>query len=165
MAKGIPTIRTIAWVSLIPQMLLVLLIIYIYHLFNLSEPILFGCLTYLIISYTLRTYVMSDFRKGMQLCKAHQFKDAIPFFEKNIKFLKDKRWLDKYRYILLLSSSKMTYREMSLCNIAFCYSQIGEAQHAKTYYENVAGEFPDNAIAIAALKMIKSFENPVSGNS
>lgn len=159
MDKGIPTIRSIAWFSLIPQMLVAGLIIYTYYLFNLSNAILLGSLTYLIISYSLRTYVMSDFSKGMQLCKAHQFKKAIPYFEKIIDFLKDKKWLDKYRYILLLSSSKMSYREMSLCNIAFCYSQIGEAQQAKKYYENIAHEFPDNTVAFAALKMISSFEN------
>ncbi len=162
MAKGVPTFRSIAWVSLIPQMLIVVLIIYIYSIFNFSETILFGCLTYLIISYSLRTYVMRDFRKGMKLCKTHQFKKAIPYFEKTIDFLKERKWLDKYRYILLLSSSKMSYREMSLCNIAFCYSQIGEAQQAKAYYENVLMEFPDNVIATAALKMITGFENLTS---
>jgi tetratricopeptide (TPR) repeat protein len=162
MAAGIPVNRSIAWIALIPQLLIVLLIIYIFSLLNLGEPTLLGGLTYLVISYVLRTYVVIDFRKGMQLCKTHKFKEAIPHFEKSISFFKEKKWLDKYRYVLLLSSSKMTYREMSLCNIAFCYSQTGEPQQAKLYYENILREFPGNAIATAALRMIRSFESPVS---
>ncbi|HEX3165740.1 MAG TPA: tetratricopeptide repeat protein, partial [Chitinophagaceae bacterium] len=76
----------------------------------------------------------------------------VDYFAKN-------NWVDKYRYLTLLSSSKMTYKEMGLCNIAFCYSQTGNGQKAKEYYEQALREFPENGLAIAALNMLKSVDN------
>ncbi|MEN9639008.1 MAG: hypothetical protein RLZZ262_876, partial [Bacteroidota bacterium] len=68
-------------------------------------------------------------------------------------------WVDKYRYLTLLSSSKMTYREMGLCNIAFCYGQIGQGAKARAFYEQVRTEYPDNGIALIALNLMSSVEH------
>lgn len=48
---------------------------------------------------------------------------------------------------------------MGLCNIAFCYSQIGNGQKAKDYYEQALKEFPENGLATAGLNIIKSVGN------
>ncbi|WP_169311414.1 tol-pal system YbgF family protein [Cellulophaga algicola] len=47
---------------------------------------------------------------------------------------------------------------MTLANIGFCYSQIGDGIQSKTYYERTLKEFPESELARAALKMIASVE-------
>ncbi len=95
----------------------------------------------------------------MKLVKQKYFLEAISYFEKSVDFFTRNQWIDKFRYLILLSSSKMTYREMGLCNIAFCYGQIGNEVTAKKYYEMVLDEFPNNGIALAVLKLINSVEH------
>lgn len=157
MASNIPTVRQIAWVSLIPHFLFMGLIIFVYNLLESKDPFLYGALTYLILSLGIRNLVAKDHRQGMKLVKQLQFETAISRFENSVAFFTKNYWIDKYRFLTLLSSSKMTYKEMGLCNIAFCYSQTGNGQKAKEYYEQTLKEFPENGIAIAGLKMINSF--------
>ena len=159
MASKIPTGGQVAWISLIPHIFFMGLIIFVYHKLELREPVLYGALTFLAIVFCLRTLLAKSHRQGMKHAKQLQFSDAIPFFEKSVDFFTRNQWIDKFRYITLLSSSKMTYKEMGLCNIAFCYSQIGNGAKAKEYYEITLKEFPDNGIAISLLKLINSVEH------
>jgi tetratricopeptide (TPR) repeat protein len=156
MKSNVPTVRQIAWVSMIPQLILMGLIIFVYYLLEFGDPFLYGVLTYLILSFGLRNLVAKDHRQGMKLVKQQQFTNAIPLFEKSVDFFTKNTWVDRYRFLTLLSSSKMTYKEMGLCNIAFCHSQIGNGQKAKEYYEQTLTEFPDNGLAKAGLNMINS---------
>ncbi len=55
-----------------------------------------------------------------------------------------------------MTPSAMSYREMALCNIAFCYSQIGKGEQALKYYQQAISEFPDCGLAEAAIRMIES---------
>ena len=158
MASKVPTVRQIAWISIIPQIFFMGFVILVYYKFELEEPILYGTLTYLVISLCLRNLIAKSHRQGMKHVKQQQFSDAIPFFEASVDFFTRNQWIDKFRFITLLSSSKMTYKEMGLCNIAFCYGQIGNGVKAKEYYEMTLREFPNNVMALTALKLISSVE-------
>lgn len=61
----------------------------------------------------------------------------------------------------MLSSSKMSYREMALANIGFCYGQIGNGEQSKVYYEKTLLEFPESGLAKSALKLITAAESNV----
>lgn len=52
----------------------------------------------------------------------------------------------------------MTYQEMALANIAFCYGQAGNGKKSIEYYTRTLKEFPNNGIAKASLKMLNSIE-------
>lgn len=158
MASKVPTVKQVAWISLIPQLMLMGLIIFVYHLIGFQNSFLLGACTYLILSLMLRNLIAADHRRGIRLVKQQQFEQAIPFFEKSVRFFTENKWIDTFRFLTLLSSSKMTYKEMALCNIAFCYSQTGNGQKAKEYYELTLKEFPNNGLATAGLKMIQSFQ-------
>jgi tetratricopeptide (TPR) repeat protein len=84
--------------------------------------------------------------------------EALPLFEKSVAYFSKNRWIDKYRFITLLSSSGLTYREMGLCNIAFCYSQTGNGLKAKEVYTQTLQEYPENGLANAGLNMLTSLE-------
>ncbi|KEY17906.1 tetratricopeptide repeat protein [Kaistella antarctica] len=159
MASHVPTIKQIAWISVVPQLILVGILVYLYFLFGSKEPLIFGALTYLILSFGLRNFVAKDHRQGMKLVNQKKYEEAIFFFRKSVEYFTRNSWIDKYRFLTLLSSSKLTYKEMGLCNIAFCYSQINNGQKAKEYYELTLKEFPKNGLAIAGLNMLNSTRN------
>lgn len=81
---------------------------------------------------------------------------AIDEYKKSYEFFQKYRWIDKYRALCLLSSSRISYSEMALANIAYCYGQIGEGTKSKEIYEQTLKEFPNSEIALAALKMYNS---------
>jgi len=131
MTSNVPTVRQVAWIYFIPQLFLMGILIYTYQLLDFGEPILPGASTYIILSFGLKNLFSKSHRQGMKLVKQYKFKDAIPYFESSLDYFDKNRWVDKYRFLTLLSSSKMTYKEMGLCNIAFCYSQTGNGLKAK----------------------------------
>ena len=165
MASSVPTVKQIAWISLVPQLILMGIIMFGYDLLGFEDPYFYGAMTYLILSITLRNIIATDHRKAIRLVKRNDFTNAIPLFEKSIAFFTKNSWVDKYRLLTLLSSSKMTYKEMALCNIAFCYSQTGNGQKAKDFYEQVIKEFPESGLAIAGLNMITSFQQAAQTGS
>jgi tetratricopeptide (TPR) repeat protein len=156
MASNPPVIKQVAWISLIPQIAFMLILIAVYNRFGFEDAGLYGALTYLSLSMGLRYFIPKNHREGIKLTKNNQFEKAISEYEKSYDFFTNNEWIDKYRYITLLSSSKMNYREMALCNIAFCYSQIGNGTKAIAFYKKTLEEFPENGLAHSALKMLNS---------
>jgi len=161
MPSNIPTTRKLSFLFLVPQLIIIGLLIYLYHLADFTEPFILGAITYSVLALTLRNLIAKNHRKGIRLIKENKFSEAIPCFEKSVAYFSEHTWVDKYQFITLLSASGHTYKEMGLCNIAFAYSQTGNGPKAKEYYEQVLAEFPGNGLAIAALNMIKSVENKI----
>jgi tetratricopeptide (TPR) repeat protein len=159
MNSKIPVVRQINWISIIPQLVIVGIIFIIWKLINVGDPFLSTLVTYLIISISLRFLLPRDHRHGMSLVKQEKFSEAIEYFEKSYDFFSRHNWIDKYRFVTLLSSSRMCYKEMALVNIAFCYGQIGNGLKSKEYYEKTFQEYPDNGIAKAGLNLINSVTN------
>ena len=164
MSSKVPTVKQTAWISLLPHLLIIVFLIGIYYLVNPENAILFGVFTYLILSFSLRRLVPKDHRNGIIKNNVSNFREAISDFEKSYFFFKKHEWVDKYRYITLLSSSKISYREMALNNIAFCYGQIGNVEKSKEYYLKTLNEFPESGMAKVALNFINSIENGKTSN-
>ena len=157
--QNIPVIRQTNWIAVIPQLIFMALLIAIFYLLKINEPVIWGCLTYLVLSYGSRKILAKDHNQGMKLTKEQKFNEAIKYYEQSAEFFKKNNWIDKYRFLTLFSASKMSYREMALNNIAFCYSQIGNGAKAKEYYEKTLTEYPNNTLAKTALKMLNSVQN------
>ena len=155
MSSNVSVVRQIAWLSLLPQFLFALLLIFLYHQLRFPDPPFYGLVSYLIISFSLRTFIPHSHNKGMKLVKKDNFAEAIPFFERSYVFFTKNNWVDKYRFITLLSSSAMTYREMSLTNIALCYAQLGDDSKAREYYQITLQEFPKSEIAKSGLNLLE----------
>lgn len=155
MSSGTPIIRQTAWISLIPQLFFLALIMLIWYLAGYENEFYFnGLLTYMVLSFGLRFIVPRSQRRGMILVRNGLYEEAIPFFEASYDFFKKYEWMDKFRYLVLLNSSRISYREMALVNMAFCYAQEGDGQTARAYYERTLQEFPGSKMATTALKMM-----------
>lgn len=153
MASTQPIIRQVRVISIIPQLLVMGLLILVFYLLGTQDPIIYGVFTYLFISVAIRQLIPKHHRKGIRLFKVGQYEKAIIEFQKSYDFFEKNIWIDRYRSIVLLSSSRISYQEMSLINIAFCYGQLGEGSKSKEFYERALIEFPESQMAKSALKM------------
>lgn len=145
--KTIPTEGAIAWISLVPQLLLMAIIFSVFYIFKVKEPLVFVGFTYLLLSFALKNIFLKNHNKGIVLTKERKDIEAIISFEKSAHFFSKYPWMDRYRYITLLSSSTYSYREMALINIAFCFVQVDEIEKAEETYQTVLREYPDNTLA------------------
>ncbi len=159
MSSNKPVVHQIAWISLIPNFILFILLVYLVG--RIVPPAIASYLIialYMFIILALRS-IPRNHRKGMKFFKAGQYAQAISEFQKSYDFFTRHAWIDKYRYIVLLSSSRISYTEMALLNTAFCYTQIGEGALAIEYYEKTLAQFPDSEMAKSALRMMQSLTN------
>ena len=158
MGSGRPVVRQIAWISLTPQVIIMLAFIVLADvIFGVSSPVSdVVILLYFLYPLAARQLVAHNHRRGIRFFKAGDYVHAIGEFEKSYDFFMKHRWIDKYRFVVLLSSSRISYTEMALLNIAFCYSQIGEGDRSEQYYEKTLEQFPDSGMAKAALQMMHS---------
>ncbi len=103
-----------------------------------------------------RMLIFRPHRQGMALVRRKRFKEAIPYFRKSLEFFDRRSWIDRYRSIVMMSLSALSYREMAILNMAYCYSQMGDSAQARKQYEECRRRFPDCEQAIAAIQMVDS---------
>ncbi|MCI0335430.1 MAG: tetratricopeptide repeat protein [Planctomycetes bacterium] len=149
-----PIVRQISWPNVAINLLVLFVFILVGWSLDPSNGVLFGAASYLICSYALRTLIPRDHRAAIAHCKRQQFAEAIPRFHNSLTFFERHPWLDRLRAITMLSASAMSYREMALVSLAFCYAQIGDGKKAREYYEQCLREFPDNGMAQASLRLM-----------
>ncbi len=154
-----------AWIYWIPQLIVMCLIILIWYQIRPSNAALFGSIIYFFIAISLKIVIPKSHRFGMRNIKTKKFKDAIAYFEKSIVFFDKYDWLDKYRFIFLLSASKMAYREMAYCNIAYCYVQLNKLKGALKFYEKALNEFPHSKLALEGIEALKQAKNKDQSSS
>lgn len=165
MSSKKPIVRQAAVISILIQYTLLMTVIFTLRNFmNADIAIGIVLLTYLIILILVRNLVARSHRKGIRYFKNSDYSVAIEEFKKSYLFFTKHKWIDKFRYITLLSSSRISYTEMALINIAFCYSQIGNAELSKQYYNEALTLFPDSEMAKSALNLISSVENGIKKN-
>ena len=160
MSSGKPIIRQVAWVSVIPRFILVmaLLLILSIYVYPFELAVIIALMAYIGISMLMRQFVPCNHRKGIMLYKKGDYAQAIKEYKKSYDFFCRHPWVDKYRYITLLSTNRISYTEMALANIAFCYAQSGNGELSKQYYNKVLELFPGSELAKSALNMISLFD-------
>lgn len=138
----------------IPQLIVIFLYSFIYTLLGFDNPIILAAVTYLLLSITLRIIIPIHHRRGLRFYKLEQYEEAIKHFQKSSDFFEKYQFFDRYRYILMLSGNNMSYLEMGLLNMAFCFEQIGNNQKAKELYIKTLSLFPHCQMAKDALKLM-----------
>ncbi|MEL6268739.1 MAG: hypothetical protein AAFR22_02930 [Chloroflexota bacterium] len=126
-----------------------------------TELLLAGIVSYGMV-YSLRRLlprmILRDHQRGIKQMQANHWKGALEAFEASVKFLRENRWLDQYRALTLLNSSKYSLLESDLNNIVACYLYMGDVQTAEAACKSVLNEFPQNPLAKASLHQIQAFK-------
>ena len=156
MASKQPIVKQIAWLSVVPQLLILSIFILLASLTGTQTPAVMGALAYFGMLMVLRRTFARYHREGISHFKAEEFDRALEMFKQSYEYFNQHRWFDDWRYITLLSSSRVSYREMAILNMAYCYGQLGNGGKAREYYQKTLEEFPESAMARAALNMLDS---------
>lgn len=154
-----PLVRPISWPKALINLAIAVSFAFVGWLLYPKLGIPIGIFTYTVLSYVLRAVLTSHHKRGIALCKQKQFTEAIPEFERSLAFFRHHAWLDDYSAITMLSFGGMSYREMSLVSLAFCYGQLGDGTKSRTMYEQCLKEFPESGMAEAALRLMDAAAN------
>jgi hypothetical protein len=151
---SVPVVRQISWPAVVPQLLALGVAITIARHFHPRDGAVIGVIGYLIYSAGSRRVLTSHHRAAIGFVRQNRFTEAIEEFQRSLLFFEKHRWIDRFRSVALMSPSAISYREMALANIAFCYSQIGDGAHARQWYAACLAEFPHSAMAAAGLRIM-----------
>ena len=165
MSSSVPTIQQFSWTGILLQLITIAILSLGFYFIGIGRnlegingiliSIICGAAVQLILWLIINNTYAKFHNHGMDLVKQEKYADAIPFFVKSYENFLEHAWVDKYRHIFA-HNSKMTYKEMDLNNIAFCYAQIGEKEKSIEYYKRLLSEYPNNGLAKAALNMIET---------
>ena len=163
MGTRTPIVCSISWPATILQLTVVATAIVVGSILDPRNGVILGAGAYLAYFFGPRYLISRHHRRGVALSKRQHFEDAIPEFRKSLDFFDSHPWIDRFRYIVLLSTSAICYREMAMVSMAFCYAQIGDGVRAREHYEACLVRFPESGMAVAAIRLMdaaKSADRP-----
>lgn len=160
MNDKVPIVRKSSWLSLIPQLLILFaLAVLSWQIFSPDDfwrGSVWGPVVYLLYSFGSKSILLQHHRRGIQFARLNRHDDAIREFESSYQFLTRHEWVDRFRFITMLDSSAVSYREMALCNIAYSYAQLGDYLPALQYYQRALEQFPESDQAKEGVRHIES---------
>ena len=144
MARKIPVIRNTNYFYFIPQIGILFFIIYILYYLDVSHFTILGLSLYFLLSIYLKVLIPKWHRKGIFYLKKGELEGAILAFQKSYQYFQKHNWIDQYRAFTLFSTSQLSYSEMALMNIIYCYEQLGDKKSAQKYLKILRQQFPNN---------------------
>lgn len=153
MAETIPVVRLSDPRLVLLQLALFGLLVAAWFLvFGADMATLFASgVTYLVYAYSMRWMFARHHRAGMAALRANDWPAAIEHFRRAAEDLRIRPWVDRYRGLVMMSTSAAPERELAIANIAFALLQQGDAATARDAYEQVLDEFPDSVLAQTVL--------------
>ena len=164
MRSKVPFVKKeIAWLSLIPRLLYLGLLCLAFYPLDKKNFFIYAIIVHSLITFGLRKWALpAVVHSSVALIKEGKFEEAIPYIKESIDYYDKHPWIDKYRFLLMVSSSKLCIMELLLCNLAYCHLQIGDVKIAKLTYEEVLRRYPENANARVQLQTINAVAtNPI----
>jgi tetratricopeptide (TPR) repeat protein len=160
MPQQMPVVRSLAWSQLIPQVAAIGALAVLGHIIiphaRVSSVGFGAAATYLVRCRLSRAAFLRDHYSGIAAYRAGRFADAIKHFEASRAFFLQHPRTDSFRSLLFGVTGPNPFRIVALCNMAYCYSQLGDGGRAVSLYEQALAEFPDCTLARASLNMLRS---------
>lgn len=141
-------IRQYNWRFLIPQFSILLLIGLFFYVLKIERYWLLSLAIYFLLSGYLKIVIPRLHRKGLYYLRKGEYEGAVYAFQKSYRYFSKHRWIDEYRAFTLFSISYLSYREMALMNIIYCYQQLGKNEDAKRLHKRLSAEFPQNSYSL-----------------
>ena len=142
-------------IALLPRLIFIALLCLLFYRVDERIFFVYAFFIYLLVSYGLKFLLIpgSTFT-GTRLLREDRYEEAIPYIDKDIAYFTERSWIDRYRFLLMISSSSRTYREICLSNKAWCLLQTGKVKESKALYESILSEYPDDSVARTQLNTI-----------
>lgn len=132
------------WFLIIPQMAIFGILALFLRFLEVPRYVLLALSLYLLLSGYLKIMIPKWHRKGLFYLRKGELEGAIFAFEKSYNFFSKNLWIDEYRAFTLFSISRLSYREMALINIIYCYQSMNKPKEAEKIRKKLASEFPNN---------------------
>ena len=145
----------ITLIAYLPRILVIgLLCVWMYQ-YDRQIFFVYAFFLYLLISRILKfSLIPGSTFTGIRWIKNGEFEKALPCLDQDIDYYTRKAWIDRYRYVLMISASPHTYREITLGNKAYCLLRLGRVKESRELYETILSQYPENNNAEAQLAMI-----------
>ena len=157
--------QEINWFALLPKLLVIGLLCLCFYPIDKRDFLFIALFIFILLTLLARwLFFPNVLYEGIQLIREAKFQEAIPVIQKTIDYYQQKSWIDKYRFWLLISSAKRSITESSICNLGYCYLQIGQVKQAKEIYENVLRQYPENINAKNMLNTINIVSRDTEAN-
>lgn len=156
-------IRQIAWQSVVLQFLLIIIVFSLaVYVFGYSRPTLIvAILIYAIYHFTAKFILERPVSQGLQFIRKDKFTEAADQFKYAYRFYTRNAWIDRFRYALILASP-MTFREMSIFNLAISYACLDDKENSLLYCQQALAQFPNSALKPTALEIIRMWNTKSS---
>jgi tetratricopeptide (TPR) repeat protein len=162
MAQRRKTYRHFSWNYFTFHLLLIaglaLLLMQVYHFPSLITPLLFAFAAYFAYSTVARGLILTHHQRGMKFFRQKHYHEAILSFQQSIQYLNANAWIDRHRWLVLLSSSALSYREMAMFNIGAAYVYLDNAREARKAFESFLMAFPFSQLAPTVRKLMLTLE-------
>lgn len=146
--------RQFSWTSAVLHAVLIAGISLFFERLSVPWPVVWATAVFLILANLVRRILISDLRRGIDTLNAKKYAEALPWLERSVTFFQRYPWLDKYRYLLLLSSSALSYREIALVNRALCIGRTRSFEETDAAFKEVLQEFPESVLARITRRMM-----------
>ncbi len=159
MSQSDPRSRSILWFAVANQALFLVVVSVI--IWRLTGSLWIGLAGWALVAVWLRwirSILLAPYRQGLRLIEEERFNEAAAAFEQGYRFFERFSFVDTFRAILLLSPSRMGYRELGLTNLGYAYLRAGEREKAKGAFERLQREFPHSRAAGVGLRQLAALE-------
>ena len=129
---------------IIPQIAIILMLIFIFRTIGLSNYILIGGAFYFLLASYLKIIIPRSHRQGLKYFRKKEYEGAAYAFQTSYMFFKKYFWLDRNRSYFLLSISAISFTEMALGNAAHCFRMAGKEAEARKFENRLKAEFPNS---------------------
>jgi tetratricopeptide (TPR) repeat protein len=132
------------WFAVVPRIILLALLVLFFYSSHIRFFYMYAALTQIPISWGIkRLLVPRSVYISTELIRNAEFDKAIPEIDKALMYFDKHAWIDKYRILLLISSSKRSIKEILIINKVYCLSQTGHEEEAQTLYKSVIKQYPN----------------------
>ena len=142
-------------IAIFPRLILIGILCLLLYPYNNQIFFVYALFIYLLIHYIAKySLIPGSTFTGVKLMKEDKYEEAMPFIQRDIDYFTEKAWIDKFRFVLMISTSSRSYREICLCNLAWCLLQTGKVRESKELYERILVQYPENPVAKTQLNTI-----------
>ncbi|MCE9557078.1 MAG: hypothetical protein K8T91_27335 [Planctomycetes bacterium] len=156
MTSRIPVVRQMSWAGLVFFAACLGLCVLLGILIDPTRGALFGLAIFYLWFLCVSRLIARHHHAAVRLAKKKQFEQAIEEYRQSLAFFERNTWIDRFRFVVMFSLSSISYREMDLLGVAFCYGQIGDGTRSLATYRQCLEEFPDSEMAASALRLLDS---------
>lgn len=115
---------------------------------DLTKPLVFAFATYFIYGAAARIILLPHHVRAMRLFRKKQLYEAIQAFQRSEHDLATRPWIDRHRWIVLMSASSISYLEMAMYNIASAQLQLGLESQARRSLAHFLEVAPGSPLAL-----------------